>query len=495
MIAAVTTSPDAEIAALLSKLPLPITRITSDSRHVRRGDTFAAYRGLHQDGRRFIAEAIGRGAGAILWDAEGFNWSPEWKLPHLAVDNLKTRLGYIADVVYGHPSRELWMVGVTGTNGKTSCAHWIAAGLDAAGRRAAVVGTLGNGLWDSLAPATHTTPDAAELQELLREFRTRGAEAVAMEVSSHGLDQGRVNGVAFDVALFTNLSRDHLDYHGTMAAYGAAKARLFAWPGLRVGVVNADDPFGQSLIDAARTKGRKVLTYGFGAADIVGGRLTATNTGLAFAVETPWGRGEIYSRLVGAFNAANLLGVLGVLLVSGVALESALGFLATADAPPGRMQRLGGEAAPLVIVDYAHTPDALDKVLTSLRSAVVSPGELVCVFGCGGDRDRGKRPEMGRVAARLADRVIVTSDNPRSEDPGAIISDIVHGIRDTGNRRYAVELDRARAIATAIGEAKVGDVVLLAGKGHEPYQERAGVRHPFLDADHAARALAVWSVQ
>jgi len=495
VIAAVTTAPDAETAALLSKLAVPITRITSDSRHVRPGDTFAAYRGSHQDGRRFIADAIGRGAGAILWDAEGFSWNREWKLPHLPVDNLKSRLGSIADVVYGHPSRELWVVGVTGTNGKTSCAQWIAAGLDVAGRRAAVIGTLGNGLWGSLAPATHTTPDAAELQEFLREVRTQGAEVVAMEVSSHGVDQGRVNGVAFDVALFTNLSRDHLDYHGTMAAYGAAKARLFAWPGLRVGVVNADDPFGQSLIDAARTKGRKVLTYGFGAADIVGGRLTATNAGLAFAVETPWGRGEIYSRLVGAFNAANLLGVLGVLLVSGVALESALGFLATADAPPGRMQRLGGEAAPLVIVDYAHTPDALDKVLTSLRSAVVSPGELVCVFGCGGDRDRGKRPEMGRVAARLADRVIVTSDNPRSEDPGAIISDIVHGIRDTGNRRYAVELDRARAIATAIGEAKVGDVVLLAGKGHEPYQERAGVRHPFLDADHAARALAVWSVQ
>jgi len=495
VIAAVTTAPDAETAALLSKLAVPITRITSDSRHVRPGDTFAAYRGSHQDGRRFIADAIGRGAVAILWDAEGFSWNREWKLPHLPVDNLKSRLGSIADVVYGHPSRELWVVGVTGTNGKTSCAHWIAAGLDVAGRRAAVIGTLGNGLWGSLALATHTTPDAAELQELLREVRTQGAEVVAMEVSSHGVDQGRVNGVAFDVALFTNLSRDHLDYHGTMAAYGAAKARLFAWPGLRVGVVNADDPFGQSLIDAARTKGRKVLTYGFGAADIVGGRLTATNAGLAFAVETPWGRGEIYSRLVGAFNAANLLGVLGVLLVSGVALESALGFLAIADAPPGRMQRLGGEAAPLVIVDYAHTPDALDKVLTSLRSAVVSPGELVCVFGCGGDRDRGKRPEMGRVAARLADRVIVTSDNPRSEDPGAIASDIVHGIRDTGNRRYAVELDRARAIATAIGEAKVGDVVLLAGKGHEPYQERAGVRYPFLDADHAARALAVWSVQ
>jgi len=485
-------APDAEMIALLAKLPVPITRITSDSRNVRRGDAFAAYRGTHRDGRRFIADAISRGAGAILWDAEGFNWNREWKLPHLPVDNLKTRLGIIADLVYGHPSRELWMVGVTGTNGKTSCGHWIAAGLDAAGRRAAVLGTLGNGLWGSLEPAANTTPDAAELQETLRALRSRGAEAVAMEVSSHGLDQGRVNGVAFDVALFTNLSRDHLDYHGTMAAYGAAKARFFAWPGLRVSVINADDPFGQSLIDAARGKGRKILSYGFGAADIVGAQLTATTSGLAFTVVTPWGKGEIYTHLVGTFNAANLLGVLGALLVSGVALEAALRFLAGVEAPPGRMQRLGGEGAPLVIIDYAHTPDALDKVLTSLRSAVGAGGELVCVFGCGGDRDRGKRPEMGRVAAHLAERVIVTSDNPRGEDPGAIVSDIVHGIRDTGNRRYAVELDRAAAIATAIGEASAGDVVLVAGKGHETHQEQAGVQHPFLDADHAARALASW---
>ena len=488
--ATLSPTPDAETAALLSKLPVPVTRITSDSRRVRPGDAFAAYRGTRQDGRAFIADAIDRGAGAILWDVQGFIWNRDWKVPHLPVDNLKSRLGSIADLVYGHPSRELWMVGVTGTNGKTSCAHWIAAGLDAAGRRAAVLGTLGNGLWGGLDPATHTTPDAAELHERLREFRRKGAVAVAMEVSSHGLDQGRVNGVAFDIALFTNLSRDHLDYHETMAAYGAAKARLFAWPGLRVGVINADDPFGQSLIDLARGKGRKTLSYGFGAADIVAAQLTATASGLAFAVETPWGKGEIYSRLVGAFNAANLLGVLGTLLVSGVALETALGILAGVEAPPGRMQRLGGDGAPLVVIDYAHTPDALDKVLTSLRPAVGAGGELVCVFGCGGDRDRGKRPEMGRVAARLANRVIVTSDNSRGEDPGAIISDIVHGVRDTGNRRYAVELDRASAIATAIGEAGVGDVVLLAGKGHEPYQERAGVREPFLDADHAARALA-----
>lgn len=486
------TAQEADAAALLAQLPAAVTRLTSDSRRVRTGDAFAAYPGTHEDGRRYIGDAINRGACSILWDPQGFSWDREWKLPHLPIENLKAKLGTIADEIYGHPSRELWIAGVTGTNGKTSCAHWIAGGLDAAGRRSAVLGTLGNGMWGALEPATNTTLDAAELHERLRSLRASGAEAVSMEVSSHGLDQGRVNAVAFDVALFTNLSRDHLDYHGTMSAYGAAKSKLFSWPGLRVAVINADDAFGQSLIDAARTKGRRVLTYGFGTADIVGTRLVTSPSGMSFVVETPWGKGEIYTQLVGAFNAANLLGVLGVLLVSGIALEPALDFLARAEAPPGRMQRFGGGDAPLIVIDYAHTPDALDKVLRSLRAAVGPDGELVCVFGCGGERDRGKRPEMGRVAARLADRVVITSDNPRSEDPAAIASDVVHGVRDTGNRRYAVELDRARAIASAIAEAKAADVVLLAGKGHETYQERSGERLPFLDAEHAARALAAW---
>ena len=487
-----TATADVDAPGLLARLPVAVARITSDSRRVRPGDAFAAYPGERLDGRNFIAEAIDRGAGAVLWEVQGFSWNRKWTTPHLPIEGLKAKLGSIADHLCGHPSRELWMVGVTGTNGKTSCSHWIAAGLNAVGRRAGVLGTLGNGLWGALEPAVNTTPDAAEVHERLRALKDAGADSVAMEVSSHGLDQGRVNGIAFDVALFTNLSRDHLDYHGTMAAYGAAKSRLFAWPGLRLGVINADDPFGRSLIDAARNHGRKVLTYGFGAADIVGTRLTVSPAGLAFAVQTPWGRGEVYTQLVGAFNATNLLGVLGVLLVSGVTLEPALEFLAQVEAPPGRMQRLGGEDLPLVVVDYAHTPDALDKVLSALRASVAPGGELICVFGCGGDRDRGKRPEMGRVAARLADRVIVTSDNPRSEDPGAIVSDIVHGIRGTGNRRYAVELDRGRAIATAIAEARAGDVVLLAGKGHESYQERAGALTPFDDAEHARHALAAW---
>ena len=230
---------DADIAALLARLPVPVTRITSDSRRMNAGDAFAAYPGAHDDGRRYIGEAVNRGAGSILWDPQGFSWDHQWKLPHLPIDDLKLALGAIADHVYGHPSRELWMVGVTGTNGKTSCAHWVAAGLDAAGRRSALLGTLGNGMWGALQPATNTTPDAAELHETLRALKDAGAESVSMEVSSHGLDQGRVNAVAFDVALFTNLSRDHLDYHGTMAAYGAAKSRLFRWPGLRVAVINS----------------------------------------------------------------------------------------------------------------------------------------------------------------------------------------------------------------------------------------------------------------
>ena len=488
------TAADFDAAELLRRLNVVISRISSDSRRLGPGDAFAAYPGTHQDGRAYIPDAIARGAGAILWETKGFQWNRAWTLPHLPIEELKAKLGFIADSVYRHPSRDLWTVGVTGTNGKTSCAHWIAAGLDAAGRRAAVVGTLGNGLIGSLEAAANTTPDAALLQQMLADYRAAGAQAAVMEVSSHGIEQGRVNGISFDVALFTNLSRDHLDYHATMAAYGAAKARLFAWPGLRVGVINADDPFGRNLLDSARSDGRKVLSYGFGAADIVATGLTSLpDGGLAFAVESPWGKGQVTTALIGAFNAANLLGVLGVLLVSGVPFEQALAIVARAEAPAGRMQRFGGGNRPLAVVDYAHTPDALDKALTALRPVVAEGGELVCVFGCGGDRDRGKRAEMGRLAGSLADRVVVTNDNPRSEDPAAIASEIVHGIRETGNRRYAVELDRAVAIAAAIGEASRGDVVLLAGKGHETTQECNGARQPFSDAAHAARALDAWS--
>jgi len=483
-------APEVDVAAILARLGTVPRRITADSRQVRAGDAFAAYPGEKADGRRFIGDAIARGAAAVLWEALGFHWPPEASLPNHPVENLKAKLGAIADIVFGSPSQALWMVGVTGTNGKTSCSQWIARCLDACGRRAAVLGTLGNGFVGALEPAQNTTPDAAVVHEMLARLKAAGAQAVAMEVSSHGLDQGRVNAVAFDVALFTNLTRDHLDYHVTMAAYGAAKAKLFQWPGLAASVINVDDPFGRSLVETARARGQNVLSYGFANADVAATRLAHGAAGIALSVATPWGRGELETSLVGEFNAANLLGVLGVLLASDVPQDAALAALASVKPLPGRMQRLGGGAAPLVVVDYAHSPDALEKVLTALRPAVAEGGALVCVFGCGGDRDAGKRPEMGRVAARLAARVVVTSDNPRSEDPAAIASAIVHGVRDTGNRHWTVELDRAAAIAKGIGEAMPGDVVLIAGKGHEDYQERNGVREPFSDAAMATAALA-----
>src|SRR5947207_12890841 len=264
---------------LFTTLPVMPNRITSNSRDVEPGAAFAAYPGTRQDGRAFIDDAVLRGAGVVLWEAAKFTWQARWNVPQVPIEGLREKLGAIADAVYGKPSRALSIVGVTGTNGKTSCSHWIAQAAEACGRRSALVGTLGIGELGALTPSLTTTPDVCAVHETLAQFRDAGIALVAMEVSSHGLDQGRVNGVAFDTALFTNLSRDHLDYHGTMAAYGAAKAKLFAWPGLRFGVVNADDPFGQSLIDAARSRGRKVLTYGFGAADIVGTHLAASSTG------------------------------------------------------------------------------------------------------------------------------------------------------------------------------------------------------------------------
>jgi UDP-N-acetylmuramoyl-L-alanyl-D-glutamate--2,6-diaminopimelate ligase len=484
-------SPD--VPALIARLGLTPRRITADSRRIEPGVAFAAYPGHVADGRRFIPDAIARGASAVLWEARDYRWDAKWTTPNVGVESLQARLGAIADFVYGSPSQRLWMVGVTGTNGKTSCAQWIAQAFDACGRRAGVLGTLGNGLVGALAPALHTTPDVTVFHELLAQFHAAGARAVAMEVSSHGLDQGRVNGAKFDIALFTNLTRDHLDYHKTMAAYGAAKARLFTWKGLRAAVINADDPFGQSLIDAARGRGQRLLTYGFGTADISAKSLVIDRAGIVIDVATPWGHAKLSSPVVGNFNAYNLLGVLGVLLASDVPLADAVAALGRLEAPAGRMQRFGGDRRPLVVVDYAHTPDALEKALTSLRGAVAIASDLVCVFGCGGDRDPGKRPEMGAVAARLADRIVVTSDNPRSEDPMAIATAAAKGVLDAGHRRWTIEVDRRAAIKAAIAAAREGDVVLIAGKGHETYQEANGERRPFSDAAEATAALAAWT--
>ena len=478
---------------------LGATRLVSDSRQIVPGDTFVAYPGEARDGREFIADAIGRGADSVIWDQRDFAWRRAWKVKNVPVGNLRRHAGELAAEVYGHPSARLWTVGVTGTNGKTSCSHWVAQSLTRLERRCGVIGTLGSGWPGKLEPAVNTTPDAVWLQGRLRDFVRQRARAVSMEVSSHGLVQDRVAAVEFDVALLTNLTRDHLDYHGTMRAYRSAKARLFRFPTLKYAVLNLDDRFGAQLVEPTQRRGISVLGYGFNRTlppalrgrrvqRLVGRNLRMGAEGLAFDVATPWGVSAIRSPLVGRFNAANLLGTLAVLLASDSRLEESIAALEKVTPVPGRTERYGGRRRPLVVVDYAHTPDALANVLMALRELMTSArsrGKLVCVFGCGGDRDRGKRPVMGRIATHLADEVIVTSDNPRSERPEAIIADILEG----ANGQCAVMADRTNAIRGAIAGARPGDVVLVAGKGHEQYQEIAGVRHPYSDAAVVRAAL------
>ncbi|MBI3937919.1 MAG: UDP-N-acetylmuramoyl-L-alanyl-D-glutamate--2,6-diaminopimelate ligase [Betaproteobacteria bacterium] len=500
---------------------LGVRRLCTDSRQVGPGDAFIAYPGETRDGRDFIAQAIANGAAAVLWEARGFRWNPAWRVANLGIHNLRRHAGEIASRVCGEPSRKLWVVGVTGTNGKTTCSQWIAQALTRAGRKTAVIGTLGHGFPGALEPTPNTTPDAVWLHAALRDFLARGARAVSMEVSSHGLAQDRLSGVEFDVALLTNLTRDHLEYHRTMRRYRAAKARLFRFPSLRYAVLNLDDRFGAQLTARLRRPGMKVVGYGFGRVPSASGaprgvlrvrgkNLTVGPHGLAFDVASPWGTTTFSSPLVGRFNAHNLLGSLATLLASEVSIEDSVRTLQHVKPVPGRMQRLGGGDKPLVVIDYAHSPDALQKILEALRELMTDSGfrvpgsglkttarrrdaskpgtrnpKLFCVFGCGGGRDRGKRPLMGGIATRLADRVILTSDNPRDEDPRAIIADIAEGTRG----EYAAEPDRAAAIFQALREARTGDIVLIAGKGHETYQEIRGARHPFSDAEVAQAGL------
>jgi UDP-N-acetylmuramoyl-L-alanyl-D-glutamate--2,6-diaminopimelate ligase len=461
-----------------------IERLTADSRRCGPGTAFFAYPGEKADGRAYIGDAVARGASAVLWEAGNFAWSPAWRVPNSAVHGLKQRASELAGEFYGQPSHALWMCGVTGTNGKTSSSHWIAAALERSGTRSGIIGTLGCGFPGALRDAGNTTPDALELQATLSELRAAGARAAAMEVSSHGLTQGRVNGVRFACALFTNLSHDHLDYHRSMQAYAEAKARLFALPGLEAAVLNLDDAFGREL--ARRLAGR-VRRIGYAMDAPVAGA-TDEFIGLqpSMQIVSSWGRARLATRQVGRFNLANALGVLGCLIARGLPFADAVRLLAELPAVPGRMEQVGER--PLVIVDYAHTPDALEKVLGALRPlAAERGGRLAVVFGAGGDRDPAKRPLMGAVGERGSDRVIITSDNPRSEDPLRIIEAIASGMRAAAPR----EPDRRRAIELAVLEAAPQDVVLIAGKGHESYQEIAGRRLPFSDQAMARAALAL----
>jgi UDP-N-acetylmuramoyl-L-alanyl-D-glutamate--2,6-diaminopimelate ligase len=470
--------------------PLGIKRVESDSRRVLPGDAFLAFRGEFADGRAFIPMALANGAQAVLWDpADGFVWNPAWQVANLAVPDLRQRAGIVASHVAQHPSRALRVIGITGTNGKTSISHWLAQAFSLLGQKAALIGTVGNGFYGELTQTTHTTPDPVTVQHKLTEYQRQGAHVVTMEVSSHGLDQARVNGVSFHTALFTNLTRDHLDYHGSMEAYGAAKEQLFHWQGLQYAVINADDEFGRGLAARLERAPLQVVRYGLQQGEVRPLSLHASLDGLQMRVTTPWGEADIRTELLGRFNAANLLACLATLCVNGIPLAQAAQVLGKIQPARGRMQRIGGAHEPLVVVDYAHTPDALDKALATLAEIRPEGSRLFCVFGCGGERDTGKRPMMGAIAQARADVVVVTSDNPRSEDPQVIIDQIQTGMTPDGHQ---TEADRARAIHWAVDQARAGDIVLIAGKGHEEYQDIKGSKQPFSDFRVAEQALTAW---
>jgi UDP-N-acetylmuramoyl-L-alanyl-D-glutamate--2,6-diaminopimelate ligase len=483
------------ICAVSAAQDRDVGAVCVDSRESAPGSLFLAVAGLTTHGLAFTEAALAAGAVALCWEPAPGQSLPALPagFPAFAVPGLGQQVGRIAARAVGDPSAQMRVLGVTGTNGKTSISQIYAQALTDAGERCGVLGTLGYGLYGALSAGEHTTPDAVRVQQLLAGFRAAGAGHAALEVSSHALDQGRVAGVRFQTAVFTNLTRDHLDYHGDLEAYAAAKRKLFRWPELGVAVVNADDAIGRTIL-AELPGSVRAVAYGLDANEVgsarasvrvLGRRLALDATGLRVAVESDFGSGELRARLLGRFNAANLLAVLGALAAGGMPFARALELLAAARTVPGRMECFGGHGGPLVVVDYAHTPDALGQVLLAARPH--STGRLVCVFGCGGDRDQGKRPQMGAVAAAHADQVVLTDDNPRTEDPDRIVAEIAAGVAAPQRAKLAVERDRAKAIAGAVAAARAGDVVLVAGKGHEDYQIVGRERRPYSDRATVAR--------
>tara|TARA_R110002073_G_scaffold21091_4_gene74688 strand:- start:2297 stop:3787 length:1491 start_codon:yes stop_codon:yes gene_type:complete len=462
-----------------------ISGMQLDSRKVRPGDLFVALPGEIHDGRQFIEQAVANGAAAVIAEAPVAGFVEAIPVPLIEVPELHFEAGLLAARFYRKPSHSMHVMGVTGTNGKTTTSRIIAQLTRALGKPCGVIGTLGATLADDVAAAANTTPDALSLQRQLAQWLAQDVFAVSMEVSSHALEQGRVNGVEFATAIFTNLSHDHLDYHGSMEAYGRAKLRLFASEGLRHALINADDPFADS-VRAAVAAGAQVVTYSArgGAADVRVVKAQFQTDGVHAELQSPWGVADFFSPLPGDFNLANLAAAIAALVLAGEELPSVLDAVAHLQPVPGRMALVPNTMGFQVVVDYAHTPDALEQVLQALRPHV--GGALVTVFGCGGDRDREKRQLMGRVACSLSDRVVVTSDNPRSEEPLQIMREIEAGC----SGEYTLIADRAEAIATAVAAAAPGDCVVIAGKGHEDYQLVDGVRMPFSDEAHARAALA-----
>jgi UDP-N-acetylmuramoyl-L-alanyl-D-glutamate--2,6-diaminopimelate ligase len=475
---------------------LRVNGLVMDSREVKPGHAFVAIAGFGAHGLKFVDQAREAGASAILFEAPA---PVDLTVPAdaIAVPNLRARLGELADRFHGGVTEAMTMVGVTGTNGKTSTVQLLAQAWTLRGIRCGTIGTLGAGLYGQITPTGFTTPLVLKLHDLLAQLHDAGAQAVAMEVSSHALDQGRVDGVHFDVAVFTNLTRDHLDYHGDMDTYGAAKARLFAWPGLTAAAVNLDDEHGRRLHAELPQTVKPIGLSSRGAANAMlrADALRLDSAGIAFDLVVGDEFHTVRSPLLGRFNVDNLLAVAGALYALGDSPAQIAATLSQLQPIHGRMNRLGGDGdvsgrgGPLVVIDYAHTPDALEQALKSLHAH--AQARLICVFGCGGERDRGKRPQMAAIAEANADVVIVTDDNPRAEDGDQIVADILAGFTNAG--AVIVQRDRAKAIARAVAEAGPNDIVLIAGKGHEPYQEINGVQYPFDDtlvAKHELEARA-----
>ncbi len=480
---------------------LKVSGLQLDSRRVAPGDLFLAVRGSGGHGLAHLEQAVSRGAAAVAWEPAPGIAAPDAGIPQLAVPGLGQRVGEIAARYYEHPTAKLFVSGVTGTDGKTSTAHLIAQALDLLGEPCAYLGTLGYGRLGALQDATHTTPDPISLQKLFAGFVQSGCRAASIEVSSHALDQARVAGIAFDAAVLTNVMRDHLDYHGTVEAYAAAKRKLFETEDTRALILNRDDATGAAWLQEfsrLTSHASRLTAYGLDGdaptqgRHVLGRKLELHGAGLRLDIETSWGTAKLDSQLLGRFNAYNLLAALAVLLNKGHALMDAVAALAQARTVPGRIEGFRGPAAaPLVVVDYAHTPQALEAILKAVRAHTA--GQLWCVFGCGGDRDRGKRPLMGAAAAKFADRLIVTDDNPRGESPQAIVAEILAGIPHLTPHAspLTVEHDRAAAITAAVRGAAREDVVVVAGKGHEDYQIYGSDRRDFSDRAYVAQLVGV----
>lgn len=483
--------PSIMLSKLLSNTPIPpeaereISGLNLDSRQIKAGDLFFALQGTQLNGKQFIEDAIKKGASAVLVESDSEELNYYNQVPIIPILHLKSKVTQLARRFYEDPVKQLKIIGVTGTNGKTSCTHFIASALAFQGIKCGVIGTLGSGFYGAIHPGTLTTPDAITLQALFADFVRKNAAYIAMEVSSHSIDQGRIKDLPFEIGIFTNLTRDHLDYHITMEAYGAVKRKLFDTSLTQYAVINADDLFGQELLSSL--KRNHLISYSTKQphATVYAEHIRLVDQGITTNIRTPWGQHELFIPLMGQFNLQNALAVLTALGLLGIPLEQAMQSLAQLTSVPGRMQTFGGHSKPLVVVDYAHSPDSLEKVLEALRGHC--RGKLYCLFGCGGDRDRGKRPIMAAIAERLADFVMITDDNPRNEDPKVIVAEMRQGFKNP--QKIKIEHHRERAIREIIQSANPNDCVLIAGKGAELYQQIGEEKIPFSDIQVVQQTL------